>query len=167
MNGLTRNLMGTAIAIALMVGVIFAMKALIDPVLGGGATVIIMIFMGGVGVAAGLIFLGQHINNLTHRSAGEDITEFAAGLSRARAEELKLQREYARMEREQAAFDSKGQLLDHKEILAQARNIAALQVAAEKERIEAQQETKQAKAVSWMGAIFGDGDQEDGPQFYE
>ena len=169
MNGLTRNLLGTAVSIAMLVLVAFALRWMIDPVLGGGATVVIMIFIAGVVVAGTLILLGQNMTNSTHRSAGEDMTEFAGGMAKAQAAAFRVHQEYARLDRETAGFEGKRSLLDHKELIKRASIIADAQI--EAERQAAAQPAN--KGASWMDRAFGVGGDvvdvghDDAGQWYE
>lgn len=170
MNGLTRNLLGTASSIAMLVLVAFALKWMIDPVLGSGATVIIMIFISGIVVAGTLVMLGMNMTNATHRSAGEDMTEFAGGMAKAQAGAFRVHQEYARLDREAAGIEGKKELLDHKEMLRRANAIATAQIEAERNATAAQPEQK--TGGGWMGTIFGKDDgvvdvEADAGQFYE
>ena len=125
-----------ASGVAILVLVLYALRHFFDPILGEGATAILTLILTGVAISAVLIFVGQGLNNSTHRAAGEDITEFANSWSKTQTERARIEREYARMEREQQSTEGKLRVLDERRVqqlaMQAAKALTAAEVAAQK-----------------------------------
>jgi len=140
MDALARAFFFLVVGVVVLVAALFALRQFFDPVLGEGVTAVLSLILTGAAISAVLIFVGQGLNNATHRSAGEDITEFAKSWSRTQTERARIEREYARAEREQIVADAKIRVMEERSAHQLAQRMARSLAAAEVERQNAQRE---------------------------
>ena len=168
MNGFARAF-GTVVlsVVALLVafsGIGWAVTRYIDDNFGGGTSGLVFAVMVGMALTVLIYTLSGFQNNQTHRSAGEDITDFAANMSKAQTAQWQVQREWARQDREVAALSMRGALEDKK---AEQRRGDFVWRQQQRQQAEARkrEEARQAEAAEW--AWVDEEDTADAPIFFE
>ena len=152
MNGFARAF-GTVVlsVVALLVafsGIGWAVTRYIDDNFGGGTSGLVFAVMVGMALTVLIYTLSGFQNNQTHRSAGEDITDFAANMSRTQTEQFRVQREWDRQDRELAAGSMKASLVDKKSATQRADYEWRQQQRAIAEA-ERQRQAEAAEAAEW------------------
>lgn len=152
MNGFARGF-GTVVVstIALLAALAFigwGVTQYLDDNFGDGVSAIIFAVLIGIGMTILIYTLSGFQLNQTHRAAGEDITDFAANMSRTQTEQFRVQREWARQDRELAAGSMKASLVDKKSATQRADYEWRQQQRAIAEA-ERQRQAEAAEAAEW------------------
>lgn len=124
MNGLARGIATVAVSLAglliVLAGIGYGITVYLDANFGNGITAVVAAMLVGITLTVTIYTVAGFQNNQTHRSAGEDITEFAKNMGKAETEKWRVQREWARQDREVtvAAVKRQGALSDKEQAAA-------------------------------------------------
>lgn len=118
MNGFARGF-GTVVTsvIALLAALAFigwSVTQYLDDNFGDGVSAIVFAILIGIAMTILIYTLSGFQLNQTHRAAGEDITDFAANMTRTQTEQYRIQREWARADRELTTGSMRAALIDKK-----------------------------------------------------